>query len=115
MKLHRTLLIATVIGTMSLVAKVNPASAEQWYFWVQNSSSAKIQKLLVSQNGRQWGYFDIGSGIAAGDTVKLIWDESTNNQDCSQWIKAKFSDGAESKPAKINFCQNLDDPIVFQD
>lgn len=114
MKLRRTLLLSAVIGSLSLVAKVSPASAEQWYFWVQNSSDAKIQKLLVSENKQQWGYFDIGSGIAAGRKAKLIWDESTNTQSCTQWIKAEFSDGQESEPSRINFCKDLDDPIVFQ-
>ncbi len=114
MKLRRTLLLATVIGTLSLVAKVSPASAEQWYFWVKNSSDAKIQKLLVSENKQQWSYFDIGSGIATGEKAKLIWDESTNNQRCTQWIKAEFSDGQESAPSRINFCKDLDDPIVFE-
>ncbi len=114
MKLHRTLLLATVIGTLSLVAKASPATAGQWYFWVKNNSDATIQKLLVSEDRRQWGYFDIGNGIAPGDEVKLNWDESTNNEGCNQWIKAQFSDGAESKPAKFNFCKDLDVPIEFQ-
>jgi hypothetical protein len=114
MKFRHTLLLATAIGTLSLVAKVSPASAEQWYFWIKNSSDTRIQKLLVSENKRQWGYFDIGAGIAAGQEVKLIWDESTNDQRCSQWIKAQFSDGQESEPSRINFCKDLDDPIVFQ-
>jgi hypothetical protein len=114
MKLNRTLLLATVVGTLSLVAKVSPASAEQWYFWVKNSSDVKIQKLLVSEDKQKWGYFEIGEGITPGEKIKLIWDESTNSESCNQWIKAEFSNGEESKPAKINFCKDLDDPIVFQ-
>lgn len=114
MKFHRSLLLATVIGTLSLVAKVSPAAAGQWYFWVKNSSDATIQKLLVSENRQNWGYFDIGDGIVPGDEVKLLWDESTNNQGCNQWIKAQFSDGSESKPAKFNFCKDLDTPIEFE-
>lgn len=114
MKFRRTLLVATVIGALSLMAKVSPASAEQWYFWVKNSSDAKIQKLLVSEDKQQWGFFDIGEGIAAGEKVKLVWHESTNNEDCTQWIKAEFNDGQESQPSRINFCKDLDDPIVFQ-
>lgn len=102
------------MSAVSLVAKVNPAAAEQWYFWVENNSNATIQKLLVSENQRQWNYFDIGTGIDSGEKTKLVWDESTNNQGCSQWIKAQFSDGEESKPAKFNFCQDLETPIVFE-
>lgn len=114
MKSHRSLLIATVVGTLSLLAKVNPASAQQWYFWVENSADANIQKLLVSENKRHWSYFEIGEGIASGEKAKLVWDESTNNQSCNQWIKAEFSDGGESTPTKINFCKDLDAPIVFK-
>lgn len=114
MKLHRTLLWAAVIGSASLMAQVSPASAEQWYFWVKNSSDATIQKLMVSQDKKEWGNFDVGDGIAPGAEVKMVWDESTNNEACSQWIKAKFSDGSESAPSKMNFCKDLDEPIVFQ-
>lgn len=114
MQFPRTLLLATVIGTLSLVAKVSPAAAEQWYFWVQNNSEAQLQRLLVSQDRKTWSYFDIGEGIAPGDSAQLIWDESTNNQSCNQWIKAEFSDGEESAPARFNFCKDLDEPIVFK-
>lgn len=114
MKLHRMLTLATVIGTLSLVAKVSPAAAEQWYFWVKNNADADIQKLLVSESQQQWGYFEIGEGIAPGEQVKLIWNESTNNEACVQWVKAEFSDGSQSKPSKINFCQDLDSPLVFE-
>ncbi|HEY9618051.1 MAG TPA: hypothetical protein V6C64_14490 [Microcoleaceae cyanobacterium] len=114
MKLDKALLLATTIGVVSLVARVSPASAEQWYFWIKNDADTKIQKLLVSENRQQWGYFDIGAGIDPGETTKLVWNESTNNQGCNQWIKAEFSDNSESQPAKINFCKDLDEPIVFQ-
>ncbi|WP_019499066.1 hypothetical protein [Pseudanabaena sp. PCC 6802] len=99
---------------LSTVALPNAASAEQWYFYVRNNSSAAIKQLLVSENGSSWGYFDIGSGVGVGAQAKMIWDSSTNNQGCSQLIKAVFSDGSESQPSRIDFCKNLDDPIVFQ-
>ena len=98
----------------SLVANVASASAEQWYFYVQNNNSNAITKLLVGEPEKSWGMFDIGSGIASGENTKMIWDSSTNNQLCRQWIKAEFADGSESAPAIIDFCQNLDDPIVFE-
>lgn len=114
MNFHRTLLLATAIGTLSLVAKVSPASAEQWYFWVKNSSDAQLEKLLVSEDKSSWGYFEIGDGIAPGEQTKLIWDPSTNTEGCTQWIKAEFSDGGESQPTQIDFCKDLDTPIVFR-
>jgi hypothetical protein len=100
--------------TVSFAALPNPASANQWYFYVQNAAGSAMKQILVSEDGSSWGYFNIGSGIAAGSQEKLIWDSSTNSQGCTQWIKAVFDDGSESKPSQIDFCKNLDDPIVFQ-
>lgn len=105
-------LLALAAFTVSTVAVASPG---QWYFYVENGSSSKITSLEVSQDNRSWGKFNIGSGIAAGATSKMVWDSSTDNQACEQWIRAKFSDGNYSAPAKMDFCQNLDDPIVFSD
>ena len=108
------LLISASLFSLSLLANVASASAEQWYFYVKNASSSPIKSLLVSGNGSDWGYFDIGSGIASGENSKLIWSSSTNDESCNQLIKASFADGSESTPAKFNFCKDLDEPIVFQ-
>jgi len=113
MKFNRRLFFGLTIATLGLFTKVAPASAEQWYFWVKNDSDAKLQKLLVSEDKHKWGYFDIGAGIAPGAQEKMVWDSSTNTQSCTQWIKAEFSDGQESEPARFNFCKDLDDPIIF--
>ena len=51
------------------------------------------------------GFFDIGSGIKAGDTVELVWDKSTDNQDCDQYFKVQFADADWSEPVKFNFCE----------
>lgn len=103
------------IAGLGLVAKAAPASANEWYFFVENRTSADITELYVSENNRTWGYFDIGSGIAVGETTKLTWDQSTNNESCTQWIKAVFSDKTQSPPQRFNFCQDLDTPIVFSE
>lgn len=110
----RNLLVSASVLAVSLVANVASASAEQWYFFVKNNSNSTITKLLVAEPEKSWGQFDIGAGIAPGENTKMIWDSSTNNQQCKQWIKAQFADGSESTPATIDFCKNLDDPIVFQ-
>jgi hypothetical protein len=86
----------------------------QWYFWVKNNSSGSIAQILVSERGSTWSYFE-DSNIEPGQKLKLIWYKSTDNQSCNQWIKAVFDDGSESRPAKFNFCQDLDNPIVFSD
>lgn len=88
--------------------------AQQWYFWVQNNTDTGIQKLQVSQNKKTWGYFDIGRGVAPGQKMKIIWDEFTNQEPCGQWIKAMFYDGSESEPSQIDFCKDVDIPIIFE-
>lgn len=112
--IKKSLLISASLLAFSVVTNVTSASAEQWYFYVKNNSNSTIKKLLVGEPEKTWGQFDIGSGIASGENTKMIWDSSTDNQLCRQWIKAQFADGSESAPAIIDFCQNLDDPIVFQ-
>ncbi len=109
------LLLGLAIASLSLAVEVAPASAKEWYFWVENQSNASIKEVLVSTDNSTWGHFEIGSGIGAGEKAKLIWDQSTNNESCTQWIKASFSDNSESKPASIDFCQDLDTPIVFKE
>ena len=118
MLMKRNFLISASLLAFGLLHNVASASAEQWYFYVKNNSSSAIKSLLVSEteNGN-WGYFDIGSGIASGVTTKMVWSGSTNNESCNQFnqfIKATFADGSESVPAKFNFCKDLNDPIEFQ-
>lgn len=115
MSIKRNFLISASLLAFGLLHNVASASAEQWYFYVKNNSSSAIKSLLVSEteNGN-WGYFDIGSGIASGVKNKLVWSGSTNNESCNQFIKATFADGSESVPAKFNFCKDIDDLIEFQ-
>lgn len=91
------------------------SAADQWHFVVSNATSSKIVKLQVSEDKSSWGDFDIGSGIAPGATSTMVWDASTNNEGCEQWIRAKFADGSTSPPSKQDFCQDLDDPIEFSE
>ncbi|TDK36732.1 hypothetical protein E2F50_07360 [Rhizobium deserti] len=79
--------------------------AAEFSFTATNSTKSAITKVLVSENKKEWGYFDIGSGIKPGATVDLVWDKSTNNESCGQWVKAAFADGSESEPAKFDFCE----------
>lgn len=107
--------VALAVATLSLALQAAPAAAEQWYFWVENKSSAAIQKLEVSEDQSQWGYFELGGAIAPGEKEKLIWDSSTNSEGCTQWIRATFSDGSSSQPAQFDFCKDLDTPIEFSE
>jgi len=108
-----------VIGAAALAALLAalaaPAAAADWYFFVQNSSSSRITRLEVREKGGAWGQFDIGSGIAPGQKVRLDWDKSTDNQDCRQTLRAFFADGSSSEPSVFDFCDDLNTPIVFSD
>jgi hypothetical protein len=111
----RRSLLTTGLLAAALLGSVATASAEQWYFYVQNDSSQAITGLYTSENGSSWGRFNLGSGIASGKKAKLVWNRSTNNQGCNQYVKAVFADGSDFKTDKMNFCEDLDDPIVFSD
>lgn len=91
------------------------SAADQWHFKVKNATESRIVKLQVSENKKEWGDFDVGRGIAAGKTETMVWDASTDNEGCKQWIRAKFSDDTYSEPSKQNFCEDLDTPIEFSE
>jgi hypothetical protein len=78
---------------------------DEYSFQVHNTTEEKITKLLASEDGKEFGSFDIGKGIPAGDTVTLNWDKSTNGKGCKWFLKAVFSDGEESKAKKFDFCE----------
>lgn len=107
-------LISASLFAFGFVANVASASAEQLYFYVQNNHNSTITKLFVGEPNKTWGIADVGTGIASGESAKLIWHSSTDNELCKQWLKAQFADGSESQPALIDFCEKLDVPIVFQ-
>jgi hypothetical protein len=100
----KVMLLALALTLMSF--PVSHALAQESYsFKVHNVGKNKILKLLASEDGKNWGYFDIGNGIDPGETVTVVWDKATNNQDCVQFFKAAFDDGLESPPKKFNFCE----------
>lgn len=82
------------------------AVADEYTFKVTNNTKLTIKKILVSEDGEEYGYFDIGKGIAPGKTVELVWDQSTNGESCEQYFKAVFADGEESEPAAFDFCES---------
>jgi hypothetical protein len=88
-------------GLMSTVAH-----AAEFSFTATNTTKSAITKVFVSEDKKDWGYFDIGSGIKPGATENLVWDQSTNSESCAQWVKASYADGSESEPAKFDFCEN---------
>jgi len=84
----------------------NGVSAAEFTFTATNSTGSDLTEILVSEDKVEWGYFDIGSGIAPGSTMNLVWDQSTNSENCAQWVKGVFADGSESEPAGFDFCEN---------
>lgn len=92
--------IAAAVVLMSV-----PAFAEEYSFKVTNNTDSKITKILVSEDGEEYGFFKIGAGIAPGKTVTLVWDQSTNGESCEQFFKAVFANGEESEPQKFDFCE----------
>ena len=109
MKLHNYLKKAALVGCALLVTTFVPLTAkgadDQYSFKVKNTTEGLITKILVSEDGEKYGYFDIGDGIKPGETMTLVWDKSTNGQSCTQYFKAVWEDGSEGKPVKFNFCE----------
>ena len=93
-----------VVLVAAMVLFSVPAFAD-YKFEVTNNTDTKIAKILVSEDGEDYGYFNIGSGIPAGKTVTLVWDESTNGENCEQYFKAVFANGEESEAQKFDFCE----------
>ncbi len=101
-------LLAVALVFMSFAvsyAHAFKASTPEYTYKVHNKSKSTITALLASEDGKTYGEFDIGKGIPAGQTVTLVWDKSTDEGNCEQWIKAKFADGGVSPAAKFDFCE----------
>jgi hypothetical protein len=107
MKLQNRLTKAAMLASAFLViAFFSPvALGEDYSFKVHNNTKEKITKLLVSEDGKTYGFFDIGDGIKPGETETLTWDKSTNSQSCKQWFKAVWESGEEGKPVQFDFCE----------
>jgi len=80
-------------------------SKVDYRFKVHNNTKVAIKKILVSEDGKKWGQFDIGDGIAAGATDELVWDKSTDGGNCEWKFKAVFANGEESEPVEFDFCE----------
>jgi len=101
--LGKVLMLAVAVVLMS--GTLSAAKTFEYKFKVHNNTKQDIKKLQVSEDGKKWGYFDIGSGIKAGETVELVWDKSTDNESCDQYFKVQFADDDWSDAVKFNFCE----------
>jgi hypothetical protein len=109
MKLHKQLKKTLMIGCAFLATTILPPVARAGEgdvsFKVKNTTKELITKILVSEDGEKYGFFDIGAGIKPGETMTLVWDKSAHNSSCKQWFKAVWQSGEEGKPVKFDFCE----------
>jgi hypothetical protein len=102
LKLKRIILLVCAVSLVSFA--VNSVHAS-YTFKVHNKSANNIVKLFASLDGKTYREFDIGDGIAAGKTVTMQWDQSTDNGNCEWHFRAKFDDGDETPPVTFDFCE----------
>ncbi|MFN2509602.1 MAG: hypothetical protein ABR589_12625 [Chthoniobacterales bacterium] len=102
--LSRLTVIALTAVSLALLPRVASGS-DEYSFKVHNTTEDTITKLLASEDGKTYGFFDVGKGIKPGETVTLVWDKSTNDSSCEHYFKAVYEDGEESEPVKFDFCE----------
>ena len=88
------------------------ASSNDYSFKVTNKTDVTIKKLLASEDGEKYGFFDIGNGIGSGKSANLVWDKSTDESGCEWYFKAVFADDSESEAVPFDFCED-DLELVF--
>jgi hypothetical protein len=103
--LGKTVLLTLAFTAAVVLPRIVVADDSDYSFILHNTTEEKITALMVSEDGEKWGKFDIGDGLKAGDSAKFVWDKSTHNQECEQFVKAEFEGGKESTPVKHDFCK----------
>lgn len=97
--------LKTALLALAASGLIATAHAEDYSFTVNNNSDSKIVRIQVSEDGSDWGDFDIGSGIPAGASVELTWAEHTNDAGCVWQFAATFADGTTSDSVAFDFCE----------
>jgi hypothetical protein len=100
----KVVMLASALVLMSFTLSFAKPHAE-YRFKVHNNTKQDIKKIEVSEDGKKWGEFDIGSGIKAGATDELVWAKSTDKEGCEQYFRATFADGERSDAVKFDFCE----------
>jgi len=93
--------IASLFIALTLFSGV---ARSEYSFVVHNNTKQKIVQILTSEDKKNWGEFDIGSGIRAGESVTLVWAAHTDTGACKNYFTAVFADGSESQPTLHDFC-----------
>ena len=115
MKFQNYLKKAIVLSFVFVLMSFNAgyaAKPNEYSFKVTNKTRVAIKKLLASEDGEKYGFFDIGSGIGAGKSAMMVWDKSTDDGNCEWYFKAVFADDAESEAVTFDFCEE-DLELVF--
>jgi len=104
-KHYQKIIVLALALMLTSFTAANARFGVDYRFKVSNNTNQTIKKVLVSEDGKKYGYFDIGDGIEADETVTLVWDKSTDEGNCEWLFKAVFEDGSESKPVEFDFCE----------
>ena len=105
-------LVQSSLVVLGFGVMASSALANDYSFFVTNGTHENIVGVQTQMLGGPCGNFDLGGAITPAQHVELHWAAHTNDQSCSQFIRAKFADGSYSKPATFNFCSTPD--IVFE-
>lgn len=89
-----------------VLAAVSTSAFADYEFQIENNTDSRIDAIVVSEDGEDWGAFDIGGGIPAGATADMVWDSSTNGSGCVWYFMASFADGSESDLVEFDFCED---------
>ena len=104
-RFKNALLLACALLVTTFVANSALGAENEYTFKVTNKTKQTITKLLASEDGQKYGFFDIGKGIKPGESMTLVWDKSTNSSKCKQFFKAVYDDGSEAEPVEFDFCE----------
>ena len=105
LQIKRATALACTVLLLTFIPNFARGADSDYSFKVHNNTKETITKLLVSEDGDTYGYFDIGDGIEPGETETIVWDKSANGESCHQWFKAVWESGKEGKPVKFDFCE----------
>ena len=95
--------VGQIFVALTMLAAAGGAAA--YDFTVTNSTEVKITTVEASEDGKTWGKFDMGTGLAAGASRKITWNSSTDDSGCEWQVRATYADGSASEPTKFDFCK----------
>ena len=103
LQIKRATALACTVLLLTFIPNFARGADSDYSFKVHNNTKNTIKKLLASEDGKTYGFFDIGQGIKAGASMTLVW--AKNEGKCKQWFKAVYDDDSESAPVQFDFCE----------